>query len=99
MDGGPDAFVDTAALMANMDLILTCDTSVAHLSGAMGLRTWMVLKWFADWRWMKDRLDSPWYPTMRVFRMARKDDWAEVMGRVTAEIRALATAEKPVSGA
>jgi Flp pilus assembly protein TadD len=90
MDGGPDGFIDTAALMSNMDLIITCDTSIAHLAGGMGLRTWMVLKWFADWRWMKDRLDSPWYPTMSIYRMARKNDWSEPMGRVLADLTRLA---------
>jgi Flp pilus assembly protein TadD len=94
MDTGKDGFIDTAAVMSNMDLILTCDTSVAHLAGGLGLRTWMVLKWFADWRWMKDRPDSPWYPTMRIFRMARKNDWAGVMERVTRELRALSATER-----
>jgi tetratricopeptide (TPR) repeat protein len=87
-DAGPDAFLDTAAVMANLDLVITCDTSVCHLAGAMGRPTWVVLKWFADWRWMRDRLDSPWYPTMRLFRQATSNDWAEVMARVTAEVAA-----------
>jgi len=91
-DAGPDAFLDTAAVMANLDLVVSCDTSVCHLAGAMGRPTWVVLKWFADWRWMRDRLDSPWYPTMRLFRQARSDDWAEVMGRVTADVAAEAAA-------
>lgn len=94
MDTGSDGFIDTAAVMANMDLILTCDTSVAHMAGAMGCPTWMVLKWFADWRWLLHRLDCPWYPTMRVFRMVRKNDWAEAMGRVTAELAALVSAKQ-----
>lgn len=89
-DGGPDAFVDAAAVMANMDLIVTCDTSVCHLAGAMGRPVWVVLKWFADWRWMRDRQDSPWYPSMRLFRQATPNDWAEVMERVTASVAALA---------
>ncbi|WP_372400715.1 tetratricopeptide repeat-containing glycosyltransferase family protein (plasmid) [Azospirillum sp. HJ39] len=89
-DAGPDAFLDTAAVMANMDLIVTCDTSVCHLAGAMGRPVWVVLKWFADWRWMRDRLDSPWYPTMRLFRQASPGDWAEAMARVTADVTALA---------
>jgi len=87
-DAGPDAFLDTAAVMANLDLVITCDTSVCHLAGAMGRPVWVVLKWFADWRWMQHRLDSPWYPTMRLFRQARAGDWAEVMARVTAEVTA-----------
>ena len=92
-DAGPDAFLDTAAVMANLDLVITCDTSVCHLAGAMGRQTWVVLKWFADWRWMRDRLDSPWYPTMRLFRQATSNDWDEAMARVTAEVAALAAQE------
>jgi len=99
MDTGPDGFVDTAAVMANMDLIITCDTSVVHMSGAMGLRTWMALKWFADWRWLRDRLDCPWYPSMRIFRMARKNDWAGVMAHVAEEVKALVARERPSAGA
>ena len=57
----------------------------------MGRPTWVVLKWFADWRWMLDRNDSPWYPTMRLFRQARSNDWAEVMARVTADVAAEVT--------
>jgi Flp pilus assembly protein TadD len=94
MDAGPDGFVDTAAVMASMDLIVTCDTSVGHLAGALGVRTWMPLKWFADWRWLRDRLDCPWYPTMRLFRMARKDDWPGMMAEVTAELTRLVAEER-----
>ncbi|MBY6266373.1 tetratricopeptide repeat protein (plasmid) [Azospirillum sp. 412522] len=100
-DGGSDAFVDAAAVMANMDLIITCDTSVCHLAGAMGRPVWVVLKWFADWRWMRDRQDSPWYPSMRLFRQARPNDWAEAMERVTASVAAFARNRNafPPSGA
>lgn len=87
MDVGPDAFIDTAAVMANMDLILTCDTSVVHLAGAMGRPIVMPLKWFADWRWLREREDCPWYPSMRIFRMARRNDWPELMERVSAHVR------------
>ncbi|SMH41220.1 tetratricopeptide repeat protein [Azospirillum agricola] len=89
MDTGPDAFLDTTAVMANMDLVLTCDTSVVHLAGAMGCPIVMPLKWFADWRWLREREDCPWYPTMRIFRMVRRNDWTEVMERVTTHIRRL----------
>jgi len=85
MDGGPDGFVDTAAVMANMDLIISCDSAVNHLAGAMGLPSILVLRWFADWRWMRLPETSPYYPSMRLFRMAAPDDWGEVMGRVTEE--------------
>lgn len=92
MDTGPDAFVDTAAVMSNMDLIVTCDTSVVHLAGGLGCPIIMPLKWFADWRWLRDREDCPWYPTMRILRMARRNDWAELMDRVTDHVRRLTDA-------
>ncbi|MFM2280365.1 MAG: hypothetical protein RLZZ444_2596, partial [Pseudomonadota bacterium] len=67
-DGGPDAFADTAALMMNLDLIVTSDTAVAHLAGALGRPCWVILRARPEWRWLRDRSDSPWYPTMRLFR-------------------------------
>lgn len=94
MDVGPDAFLDTAAVMANMDLIVTCDTSVVHLAGAMGCPIIMPLKWFADWRWLREREDCPWYPSMRILRMARRHDWSELMERVTAQVRWLVDARR-----
>ena len=63
-----DAFLDTAAVMMNCDLIITSDTAVAHLAGALGCQTWVALKYVPDWRWMLDRSDSPWYPTMTLYR-------------------------------
>jgi ADP-heptose:LPS heptosyltransferase len=68
-------FSDTAALIANLDLVITVDTAVAHLAGAMGKPVWVLLKKVADWRWMHDRADSPWYPTMRLFRQEERGDW------------------------
>lgn len=76
-------FADTAALAANLDLILTTDTAVAHLAGAMGLPVWLLLAHHADWRWMENRPDSPWYPTMRLFRQSKAGDWAGLLHRVT----------------
>jgi hypothetical protein len=64
-DNGPDAFVDTAAVMENLDLIVTSDTSIAHLAGALGRPTWVAVSHLPDWRWLLDREDSPWYPTDR----------------------------------
>jgi tetratricopeptide (TPR) repeat protein len=75
-------WADTAALLSNLDLVITVDTSVAHLSGAMGKPTWTMLSFGADWRWMLDRNDSPWYPTMRLFRQERLGDWESVVDRV-----------------
>jgi tetratricopeptide (TPR) repeat protein len=68
-------FADTAALIANLDLVISCDTAVAHLAGAMGKPVWLMLPYVADWRWMENRSDSPWYPTMRIFRQERAGDW------------------------
>jgi len=80
-----DDFADTAAAIENLDLVISIDTSVAHLAGAMGKQVWLLLKTDADWRWLLDREDSPWYPTMRLFRQRRAGDWAEVLERVAAE--------------
>jgi tetratricopeptide (TPR) repeat protein len=85
----PDAantFLDTAAVMQCLELIITSDTSVAHLAGALGRPTWLVLKHVPDWRWMLDRDDSPWYPTMRLFRQARAGDWESVFARIRTEL-------------
>jgi tetratricopeptide (TPR) repeat protein len=68
LDHGPDAFLDTAAVMASLDLIITSDTSIAHLAGALARPTWVALNASPDWRWLLDRTDSPWYPTMQLFR-------------------------------
>src|SRR6185312_622651 len=67
-DAGPDAFRDTLAAMESLDLIVTSDTSIAHVAGALGRPVWVALKRVPDWRWMLGREDSPWYPTMRLFR-------------------------------
>jgi hypothetical protein len=87
-DDGPDAFVDTAAIMSGLDLILTSDTSIAHLAGAMALRTWVALRYVPDWRWMLDRQDSPWYPTLRLFRQETDGDWQGVFTRMMQELQA-----------
>ena len=77
-DAGADAFLDTAAVMETLDLIITADTAVAHLAGALGRPTWVALPDRPDWRWMLERSDSPWYPTMRLFRQATREGWADV---------------------
>lgn len=81
-DAGTDAFIETAAVMQNLDLIITCDTSIAHLAGALGRPIFVLLKQVPVWRWLLDREDSPWYPTMRLFRQKQRGDWAEVFDRV-----------------
>ena len=89
-DAGPDAFVDTAAVMMNLDLVVTCDTAMAHLAGALGRPVFVVLKPVPDWRWMMDRTDSPWYPTAHLFRRAVQEDWLDVMNRVGSAVARLA---------
>jgi tetratricopeptide (TPR) repeat protein len=79
-EGG--AFVDTAAVMSQLDLVVTSDTAVAHLAGALGVPVWVVLSAAADWRWLRQRDDSPWYPTMRLFRQKELGDWPELFERV-----------------
>jgi len=77
-DAGPHAFLDTAAAMESLDLIVTCDTAIAHLAGALGHETWVGLQYVPDWRWQLDRSDSPWYPTMRLFRQSASGNWQSV---------------------
>ena len=89
-DAGPDAFVDTAAAMASLDLVVTCDTSVAHLAGALAAPVWVALKIDAEWRWLTGRADSPWYPTMRLFRQSRRGVWRDVFEAMAVEAAALA---------
>ncbi len=84
LDAGADAFVDTAAVMACVDLIVTSDTSVAHLAGALGRPVWVALQHVPDWRWQLAREDCPWYPSMRLFRQTRRSDWDGVFARITA---------------
>jgi hypothetical protein len=83
-------FADTAALIAALDMVITIDTSVAHLAGAMGKPTWVLLPFVADWRWFIDREDSPWYPTMRLFRQPSLGDWSGPVARVAEELDRLA---------
>jgi tetratricopeptide (TPR) repeat protein len=77
-DVGLDAFLDTAAVMKLCDLVISSDTAVAHLGGALGIRTWVALRAVPDWRWLLERRDSPWYPTVRLFRQRTPGDWGSV---------------------
>jgi tetratricopeptide (TPR) repeat protein len=92
-DSGTEAFADTAAMMMNLDLIVTSDTAVAHLAGALGRPCWVILKAHPEWRWLTERSDSPWYPNTRVFRRfqdeAEEKPFAAVMGRVSAALERL----------
>jgi tetratricopeptide (TPR) repeat protein len=85
-DSGADAFLDTAAAMGNLDLIVTCDTAVAHLAGSLGRPVWVALKHVPEWRWMMDRSDSPWYPTVRLFRQRARGDWKGVFSEIENEL-------------
>ncbi len=91
-DAGPDSFIDCAAVMASLDLVVTSDTSIAHLAGALGRPVLVGLEHAADWRWLRERDDSPWYPTMRLFRQARRGDWDGVLARIAAWVEPLAAA-------
>jgi tetratricopeptide (TPR) repeat protein len=79
-------FSDTAAAVAALDLVIAVDTSVAHLAGALGRPVWMLLPYALDWRWLRDREDTPWYPSMRLFRQGAPQAWDEVIARVSAEL-------------
>jgi tetratricopeptide (TPR) repeat protein len=80
-------FADTAALISQLDLVVTIDTAVAHLAGALGKPVWIMLQHNADWRWLLDRTDSPWYPTARLFRQKRAGDWKAVVSSVARALR------------
>jgi hypothetical protein len=89
-------FVETAALISCLDLVISVDTSVAHLAGALGCPTWTLLSYTPDYRWLLDREDSPWYPTMRLFRQNETRDWRDVLARVRTELIALSSAYRPL---
>jgi hypothetical protein len=79
-------FADTAALVAALDLVVSVDTAAAHLAGALGKPVWLLNRFDTDWRWMVDRAESPWYPTMRIFRQPQRGDWNSVVAQVRAEL-------------
>jgi hypothetical protein len=93
IDLGPDfdqargPFVDTAAVMKNLDLVISSDTSIVHLAGALGVPVWVALPSVADWRWLRDRSDSPWYSTMRLFRQKKPGDWGQVFEEIGETLR------------
>jgi tetratricopeptide (TPR) repeat protein len=87
LDEANGPFMDTAAIIANLDLVITSDTVIPHLAGAIGTHVWLLLSKSADWRWLLDREDSPWYPTMKIFRQRELNDWDELFHRVVAEMR------------
>jgi tetratricopeptide (TPR) repeat protein len=83
-------FADTAALMEHLDLIITVDTAIAHLAGALGKPVWMLCRFDSEWRWMLEREDSPWYPSMRIFRQQLPGDWRAAVERLTAALTEVA---------
>lgn len=86
-------FLDTAALVDQLDLVISVDTSVAHLAGALGKPVWLLNRYESEWRWLLDRTDSPWYPTMRIFRQAERGDWDKILKRVSEELLKLLACE------
>ena len=84
MNAGPALadFADTAALILNLDLVITVDTSVCHLAASLGIPTWTLLHSITEYRWLEDRSDSPWYPTMRLFHQPCPGDWMSLTGKV-----------------
>ncbi|MEN6621037.1 MAG: glycosyltransferase family 9 protein, partial [Smithella sp.] len=86
-------FADTAALIANLDLVISVDTAVAHLAGALGKPVWILNRFDSCWRWMETREDSPWYPTLRLFRQPYPGDWSSVVLRVRHELKKLSASK------
>lgn len=95
LGAGLRTFDDTAGYFEALDLVITVDTSVAHLAGALGRPVWILLPYVPDWRWMLEREDTPWYPTARLYRQPAPGDWASVLTRVRQDLAALAHARKP----
>lgn len=87
--------LNLAAIICNLDLVITVDTLAAHLAGALGKPAWVLLNYAADWRWMTDRRDSPWYPSIRLFRQPSPGNWDTVINVVQQELRQWA--KKPIS--
>jgi hypothetical protein len=93
-DSGENSFLDSAAVMKCVDLVITSDTSLTHLAGALGVKTWLLLKYVPDWRWLLDRSDSPWYPNHRLFRQTTRDDWASVFTEIEYELKTLVSTKQ-----
>ena len=90
-------FADTAALIAHLDLVISVDTSVAHLAAAMGSPTWVLLPSIPDWRWMLDRKDSPWYPGVRLYRQDASRVWKGTLERVAADLQVALSGPERIS--
>ena len=94
LDGELKSFSDTAAAIANMDLVISVDTSVTHLAGALGKDVWTMLPFLPDWRWLMDRDDSPWYPTMKLYRQKKRGDWETVVATMKEDLQKTIVSKK-----
>jgi len=94
LDEASGAFMDTAAVMKNLDLVISSDTAVPHLAGALGVPVWLALPYVPDWRWLLEREDCPWYPTMRLFRQTRYGQWEDVFDRMAEELKTCRLVQK-----
>jgi hypothetical protein len=88
-DSDENAFLDSAAVMTCVDLVITSDTSLAHLAGALGVKTWVPLKYVPDWRWLLERNDSPWYPSLKLYRQKTMGDWVSVFKDIENDLKNL----------
>ena len=82
MDTGSQRFLDTAAIIKYLDLVITTDTSIAHLAGTLGTQTWLLLPKISDWRWLNSKDETIWYDNFRIYRQKKQGDWSEVFSRV-----------------
>ncbi|MGE0760108.1 MAG: tetratricopeptide repeat protein [Pirellulaceae bacterium] len=98
IDESTGAFMDTAAVMQHLHLVVTCDTAIAHLAGALAIPVWLALSTRPDWRWMLRRDESPWYPTMRIFRQTEHGNWDEVFLRMRSELEILSRQRTALHG-
>jgi hypothetical protein len=85
-DAGPDAFADTVAIMEHLDLVITCDTAIAHVAGSRGRSVWIALKHVPEWRWLLEGAHSAWYPSARLFRQKRRGAWGDVLADMASEL-------------
>jgi len=84
-----DSFADTAAFLQNIDLLITVDTAICHVAGGLGVPVWLLNRYDSCWRWLRNRTDSPWYPSMRIFRQDGPGDWGSVIDKIKAVLERL----------
>jgi ADP-heptose:LPS heptosyltransferase len=94
---GQGTLLETAALIRALDLIVTIDSGIAHLAGALGKPVWVALSTASDWRWLTVRPDSPWYPTMRLFRQSRPGQWTDVFEAIRSELEIFMRQIRPIA--